>query len=271
MAKLITLPFFIYKFEILNKYMEFKSGIGCNSESSNCLDGLNCPDNFQSDFCIKRNDTKPSFKVSIEDCEGPLEEEENIIVEINMWSKGKFKKNLDLETNYFFLADNIGFDQIMVDDIIVTNQIRSSEQMKVVGFDEINKAVFVERGYNNTIPREHPKGTEIKIFRAKNIEADIEYIYEDVLQSDSEIKKQLVDTLLVCNWTPNMTCLPGCYWLEFKMLKMNLSFLENEATPSMTPTGEYGCNYSSNIEWIRRFPSKSEGFLIRIIDTPTIE
>jgi hypothetical protein len=250
--------------------MHLKTGIDCQT-GHGCDDNLNCKEGYVSDFCIKRNDTKPSFKINIEDCNGPIEEDDDIIIEVNMWSKGKLKKNLEQNDNYFFLADNIGFDQIMVDDVIVTDQIRSPEHMKVIGFDELNKAVFVERGLNNTVARDHAKGTELKIFRAKNIEADIEYDYEEVLQSDGTIKKQLVNTLLVCNWNPNMTCLPGCYWLEFKMIKMNLSLLDNLISFIPKTLEEYKCNYSSNIEWIRRFPLEKEGFLIRIINTPTIE
>lgn len=252
--------------------MDFKTGIGCNANSNaNCSNNLNCPEGMVSDFCIKRNDTRPSFKISIEDCNGPLEEEENIIVEVNMWSKGKLKKALEAESDYFFLADNVGFNQIMIDDIIVTNDVRSPEHMKVIGFDEANKAVFVERGFNGTTPRDHSKGSELRIFRAKNVEAEIEYVYEDILQTDGQNKQELVNTLLICNWTPNMTCLPGCYWLEFKMIKMKLGFLEEVISFTPTTLEDYGCNYDSNIDWIRRFPLGSEGFLINIVDTPTVE
>jgi hypothetical protein len=250
--------------------MNFKTGIKCNS-ASYCEDGSGCPEGRTPDFCIKRHDTRPEFKVSVEDCDGPFEENENVIVEVNMWAKGKLKKDLDEQSNYFYLADNIGFDQIMIDDIIVFDQIRSPEQIKVIGFDETNKAVFVERGYNETIIQKYSKGSGLKIFRAKNLEAQIEYAYEDILQTDGSIKNQLVNTFLICNWNSSMTCLPGCFWLEFKMIKLNLDFLNLISfTPSMT-INDYGCGHPAGVEWIRRFPLESEGFLIKINDTPTAE
>ena len=33
----------------------------------------------------------------------------------------------------------------------------------------------------------------------------------------------------------------------------------------------YGCGLPDGIEWVRRFPSTSEGFKIQIFDTPTGE
>lgn len=256
--------------------MDVKIGTSCGSSGENCQDLLGCPSDRSFDFCIKRHDTKPEFRINLEDCEGPIQEEDGIVLEVNMWSKGKLKKTLEIEDDYFSLADNIGFYQVMVDDIIIVDQIRSPEQMKVVGIDESNKIIFVQRGYNETIVQQHLKGTSLRIFRAKDSPAQIEYVYEDVLQTDGTTINQLVNTFLVCPWTPEMTCLPGCYWLEFKLIKMQVGFLNNISnvsytyTPSLTPS-DYGCSYNSNIEWMRRFPLGNEGFLINIVNTPTVE
>ena len=34
---------------------------------------------------------------------------------------------------------------------------------------------------------------------------------------------------------------------------------------------DYGCVLGENVEWVRRFPSSGEGFLIKIEDSPTKE
>ena len=253
--------------------MDVTTGVNCNSGGGNCPDSFGC-DDAPSNFCIKRHDTKPEFRVNVEDCDGPIPEDDGLILEINMWSKARLKTTLESDVDHFYLADNIGFYQIMVDDIIVVDQIRMPEQMKVVGFDESNKIVFVERGYNDTTPQKHLKGTLLRIFRAKDFPAQIEFVYEDVLQIDGSVKNQLVNTFLVCPWIPEMTCLPGCYWLEFKLIKMNVSFLNHISNISYTfdlSPNDYGCSHDANIEWIRRFPLSGEGFLIKIIDSPTAE
>jgi len=49
------------------------------------------------------------------------------------------------------------------------------------------------------------------------------------------------------------------------------------ATPSIVPSftsptpSEVGCDIGSGVEWVRRFPSDGEGFLIKIVDSPTAE
>lgn len=254
--------------------MDVRTGINCGGSNENCSDLLGCPNDAAADFCIKRHDTRPEFRINVEDCDGPIPEEDGIVLEVNMWSKAKLKKTIEPEEDHFALADNIGFYQIMVDDVIIMDQIRSPEQMKVIGFDESNKIVFVERGYNNSEAQRHLKGSSLRIFRAKDHPAQIEYVYEDIVQTDGSVKNQLVNTFLICYWTPEMTCLPGCYWLEFKLIKMNTSLLNHISnisfTPSLTPD-DYGCSYDENIEWMRRFPLSGEGFLIKIIDSPTAE
>jgi hypothetical protein len=36
-------------------------------------------------------------------------------------------------------------------------------------------------------------------------------------------------------------------------------------------TSVSGCDLGSGVEWVRRFPLDAEGFLIKIVDSPTAE
>lgn len=235
------------------KYSEV--GIRCGT-NQNCLDLYGCPD-FPPNFCIKRYDTQPSFKISVEDCGGVVDfTDENLVLEANMWAKAKLKSNILEDDEFLSFADNIGFFQVMQNDVIVIDKIRTTEHMLVTGFNESNNQVQVQRGYNGTVAQDWKKGSSVRIFRFMDSQAQIESIYENTLQPDGNVlENKLVQTLFVYNWEENSTSLPGCYWLEFKLIKMS--------SPSAPP--------SDPVEWTRRFPSNQEGFLIRIIDSPTKE
>lgn len=256
--------------------------IGCGSTVSNCPDTFGCPPGIAPDFCIKRHDTRPAFKVSIEDCDGVFDlSDEDLVLEVNMWAKARLRRAITASDTYFALADNIGFEQAMVGDIIVMDRVRLPEHMLVTAFDETNKLIQVQRGYNGTQAQAWSKGSKMRIFRIMNGPAEIETVLEDVIQVDgTTARDQLVGTFLVFNWDANSTCLPGCYWLEFKLLKMEVSSLSIQATgvsiiPSFTPStyssATFGCSLGSGVEWVRRFPSEGEGFLIRINESPTQE
>lgn len=195
-----------------------KSG-SCNSQSS-CLDTYGCPQNACPDFVIRRHDTRPALKVSIEDCDGPMDFR-GLIIEANMWANAKIKKDLKDSDDYFQLADNIGFNQVMVGDIIIVDQVRNPEHMLVKGFDEHNKIIQVQRGYHGTPIGYFKKGTKIRIFRILNASALAEMVFEDVQTIEGTLQKDVIQSsYLVYEWQPSDTCLPGCYWLEFKVLKM---------------------------------------------------
>jgi len=363
-----------------------------NCGANTCLDKFGCPTDRCPDFTIRRHDTKPPFRVKLEDCGGPLDVQ-GLVVEVNMWALAKLKKNITAECEYFALADGIGFDQIMVGDIIIFHRVRSPEYMLVLGFDECNGYVRVQRGYRNTTPSKWKKGTVIRIFRAMNAPAQTEMVFDDVQEVDGTITTDVLsEAFVVYEWLPEDTCLPGCYWLEFKILKMKGLVLylpsgywtgeihqedtgvyytgtlqtdasvklsydsvedkyflpadqwdgaihlysaeyytgtehndgsvvldrtdrpsdltvaydstseetgivvevdedESESFPtSITPcsdistiscavsftdpdlsSSDFGCMLGENVEWIRRFPLSGEGFLIKIIDSPTRE
>lgn len=195
-----------------------KSG-SCNS--SNCgKDEYGCPQGICPDFIIKRHDTKPFFKVSIEDCNGPVDFR-GLVIEANMWALAKLKDNLEENEEYFRLADNIGFNQVMVGDIIVVDHVRLPEHMLVIAFDEHNKFIKVQRGYHGTTAGVYKKGTKIRIFRILNGQAMSEIEYTDIQQVDGTVEKDTISSSsLIYEWQPEDTCLPGCYWMEFKVLKM---------------------------------------------------
>jgi len=185
-----------------------------------CPDKFGCPPDRCPDFTIRRHDTKPNFKVLVEDCDGPLDIQ-GLVIEVNMWAKGKLKKKIMEDCEYFGLANDIGFEQIMVGDIIVMDRVRSPEYMLVIGFDECNKLVRVQRGYRDTTPSRWKKGTPLRIFRIMNAPAQTELVFEDIENVDGTVDRDvLTNAFLIYEWSAEDVCLPGCYWLEFKILKM---------------------------------------------------
>jgi hypothetical protein len=214
------------------------------------------------------------------------------IAEVSMWAIAKFKKPVLAADTYFALADNVGFNQASIGDVVVLDRIRNPEQMLITGFDEDNKFIQVQRGYNGTTAGVYKKGQKIRIFRILNAIATTNTVTEDITNvNDGTIDYGVVtDSQLVYNWMSQDTCLPGCYWLEFKLLKMlvpsSLTFTPESldfpmfgscltsVIPSIVPsfvTSVGGCDLGSGVEWVRRFPLDAEGFLIKIVDSPTAE
>jgi len=257
----------------------------CQSQPLSCLDLFGCPKDRCADFSIKRHDIRPSFKITVSDCDGPLDLTD-CLVEVSMWAKAKIKKPTTSTDTYFALADNIGFEQSLVGDIIVMDTIRAPEQMLVTGHDEKNKFVRVQRGYNGTQAIDYKRGTSLKIFRILNAMGSTNIVTEDVEQVDGTIINELVESQLIYDWVANDTCLPGCYWFEFKLIKMvttaSIMWFSPAETcistaPSVIPSfvsiapADAGCDIGAGVEWVRRFPVEGEGFLIQIFDSPTSE
>lgn len=235
-----------------------------------------CPD-----FTIRRNDTKPDFKFDVEDCDGPIDLT-NLVCEASMWANGKLKKAITVDDIYFGLADNIGFDQAQVGDIIVMTRVRSPEQMVVTGFDETNKFIQVQRGYNGSVISAYPKGAKLRIFRVLNAIASTEMVREDIPQVDGTTSTNvLTKSTLIYEWQSGDTCNPGCYWFEFKVLKMtemlSMSHMGPMMIASVTPSfvsytpSQSGCGIGDSVDWVQRYPTLGDGFLIQVIDSPTSE
>lgn len=190
----------------------------CQSQSS-CTDKFGCPD-YCPDFIIRRHDTRPALKVAMEDCDGFMDFR-GLLIEVNMWALAKLKTAINDTVDYFRLADDIGFEQVMVGDVIVIDRVRLPERMLVIAFDETNKLIQVERGYQGTTASAWVKGTTIRIFRILNGAAEAEMVYEDITTVEGTVDNDvLTGSYLIYDWRSQDTCLPGCYWLEFKVLKM---------------------------------------------------
>jgi hypothetical protein len=259
---------------------------GCGTSSPGCPDKFGCIQGQCPDFEIKRHDTKPPFKVSVEDCDGPLDLTD-LVVEANMWAKGKLKANIADTDTFFGLADNIGFEQIMVGDIIIMSRPRLPEYMLVTAFDEDDKLVMVQRGYAGSTPTKWKKGTPLRIMKMMNAPALSEMVMQDIINIDGTTKKdQLTQSFLVYEWQAKDVCLPGCYYFEFKLMKL-LDVVSPEddpddegpyppnvvpsfTSPSLTPE-DFGCVKGIGVDWIRRFPVNGEGFVIHVVDSPTVE
>lgn len=200
--------------------IQFNNRYGSCQSNNTCVSKFGCPEGQCPDFVIKRHDTKPALKVSIEDCEGAFDFR-GLVIEANMWALAKLKTEIDEEATYFRLSDDIGFEQIMVGDIIIAERVRLPERMLVTGFDEINKLVQVQRGYQATTASVWKKGTVLRIFRILNSPAEAEMNFEDVTNIEGVVETDVLQSsYLVYEWGPEDTCLPGCYWFEFKVLKM---------------------------------------------------
>lgn len=235
---------------------------GCASNAS-CADCYGCDPNICPDFQIKKNDTRPAFKVSVEDNDEPMDFT-GLVIEANMWANAKLKCNITALDVSLSLANNIGFCQILPNDIILMDRSRSPEQMRIISFDEVNGLIFVERGYNGTIPQSWNRGQPMRIFRFMNASAMAEMFYDDITQVDGTVDcNTLVSSFLVYEWNVNDVCVPGCFSFEFKVLKMSSGPI---TVPSVAPP----CFLGVGVEWTRRFPSCGE-FLIKICDSPTSE
>lgn len=221
----------------------FELGVGCSQSGSPCR-GSDCAS--PPDFCIKRGDSKPPFRVAVEDCDGVVDlTDENLILEANMWFDAKLKSSIDALSTSIMFADNVGFDQVQVGDMILTGRIRNPEKMLVVSIDESSKTVQVERARDLTVADSWPKGTILKIFRFTDHPAEIQSVFEEVENLEGSVSEELSDTFMVFNWAPEHTAMPGCYWLEFKLIMMD----------------------GSSILWTKKTPLSKEGFVVRIANS----
>ena len=255
--------------------------------TSNCSSAC---DSVCADFTIKRHDTYPPFRVSAEDCSGPLDlSDPNLLVEISMWTTANLKYDLaeDPTVTTIRLAGDVGFDQVMVNDIIVMDRARLPEYMLVVGFDENDKLIEVVRGYHGTPVGLYKKGSSMKVFRILNQVGTISTVTGTQIGIDGSTQNNaLMGTYLVYDWAANDTCLAGCYMLEFKLIQMSAATVYTElpqdnyasimpSTMSFTPSTlkpiDFGCGQGLGVVWIRRFPVDRDGFVIKIIESPTSE
>lgn len=223
-------------------------GVGCGSSAAGCSNSGSCP--APPDFCIKRHDTRPAFSVAMSDCDGPVDlTEEGMVLEASMWFDAKLKSSITGSSDEIRFADDVGFDSVMEGDVIVTSRSRSPERMLVTSIDESARTMQVTRGHAGTTAQSWDKGTGLRVFRFVDQPAGIESVIDNVESVDGTSSEQLTDTLLTFNWTGEHTSMPGCYWFEFKILKMSPD--------------------ASTVEWVKRVPLAADGFMINIVDSPT--
>jgi hypothetical protein len=130
------------------------------------------------------------LRVKVEDCDGPLDLTD-LVLEASMWANGKIKSSISDSDTYISLADNIGFNQIMIGDVIVIDRPRQSEHLLVTAFDETNYYVQVERGYHGTLAQAWKKGQSLRIIKFTNVSAVTEMAMEDIINIDGTTKKDV--------------------------------------------------------------------------------
>jgi hypothetical protein len=254
-----------------------------------CSPSDNCPIGVTPDFVIKRFDTNPALRVELADCDGPMDvSDPNLAVEVNMWTKSKLKKNItNLETTFQF-ADNIAFNQILIGDIIYIDHARSPEYMQIVGINEDTKIITVSRGVNSTTPMSWKKGTPVYIYRIISGIGSIETVTQDVISITGSIdKNQLVGSNLIYDWSKNDTLTAGCYWLEFKLMKVipqNSTIFSNFDSVLQYNVGDEPTlispelilidsefNYKSSTFYLESKSSDYDYFIIKEDDNLTVE
>jgi hypothetical protein len=234
------------------------------SLTSNC----DCPDSGCSPctniagcvtFNIKQGDNKPDFKVQIEDCNGNPVDLENQIIEASMWFNSRLLKTITAQQNYIQLADLVGFQQLLVGNIIQIGTGRNFERVTVTGFDEVRRFVYVDRGTNGTAASAQLKGAALRCFKFLNSPAFGEMVFSDTLNSNSEPGMTAYDlktnqnipstsglistsgpylaaSYLVYEWQVADTCLAGCFYFEFKIL-------DPVTVPTTTPPPDFGAGF----------------------------
>jgi hypothetical protein len=234
----------------------------CGSAPNCCPDCYGCTPYICADFKIKRYDTKPAFRISVTENDEPIDLT-GLVIEANMWANAKLKLPIGPTDTALAFAQNVGFCQILVGDVLIMEQVRSPEQMIITGFDEANSLVLVQRGVNGTTPQSWKKGSPIKIFRIMSGAALSEMIYDDsILPDGTPVCHVLNQSDLVYEWNMNDTCAPGCFSFEFKVLKM--------AAPPVVVMPQTPCSIGFGVEWVRRYPTCGS-FIVQICNTPTAE
>jgi hypothetical protein len=201
--------------------IQYKNTDACNSLlGCGCLDKFGCPPGVCPDFTVRRHDTKPPLRIEVTDCGQPMDLA-NRVLEINMWAKSKLKASILATDTQIAFADGIGFEQLIVGDTIIMERVRGPEHMLVTGFDEDAKTILVMRGWNGTTASAWKKGSSLRIFRVLNSPAETEMVFEDVEEIEGTISRDVLRaSYFIYEWKPQDTCLPGCYYLEFKLIKM---------------------------------------------------
>jgi hypothetical protein len=80
--------------------------------------------------------------------------------------------------------------------------------------------------------------------------AQTEMFFDDIEEIDGTVEEDvLTSASLVYEWSPEDVCLPGCYWMEFKLLKMKdvVYFLPGGNWVGETHKHTDGCFYTGSV------------------------
>ena len=204
--------------------------------------------NNNYEFLIKRNDTSPSLKYKIFDCDSsPIDLTGDYTIEASMWSNAKLKKDIDVSQQEILFANNVGFDTVWVGGNLLLKTSNSYETLTVTAIDSYNNSITVDRAQLGTAALNWKKGTVVKMIRFINSPATKELVNSTSLNMQGDEETTLAESYLIYNWLDDFdTSLPGDYLLEFKVTKIN--------------------SETSNVEWTRKYPSEKEGISVKILD-----
>jgi hypothetical protein len=248
---------------------------------SNSLTSTNCGCNTtiaeMPIYVAKQHSTYPPFKVDVTDCNGEPYDLKDLVVEAAMWTNARLKTAITITDDLIRFADNVGYNSVGPSSILHVSNGRDFERMTIVGFDDVNKVIQVNRGACDTTIRPWTKGTTVKILRFFNSPASSELTYHNRENVDGTVTQNVLQrSTLIYEWKPEDVCFVGKYYFEFKVLKMailnNLNAFDI-STISITPISEinYHCELGLGVEWARRFPNDKEGFVIEVTSSPTAE
>jgi hypothetical protein len=243
--------------------------------STNC--GCNTTIAEMPIYVAKQHSTYPPFKVDVTDCNGEPYDLKDLVVEAAMWTNARLKTAITITDDLIRFADNVGYNSVGTSSILHVSNGRDFERMTIVGFDDVNKVIQVNRGACDTTIRPWTKGTTVKILRFFNSPASSELTYHNRENVDGTVTQNVLQrSTLIYEWKPEDVCFVGKYYFEFKVLKMailnNLNAFDI-STISITPISEinYHCELGLGVEWARRFPNDKEGFVIEVTSSPTAE
>lgn len=203
--------------------------------------------NNNYEFLIKRNDTSPSLKYKIFDCDSsPIDLTEDYTIEASMWSNAKLKKDINTVQQEILFANNVGFDTVWVGGNLLLKTSNSYETLTVTAVDSYNNSITVDRAQLGTAALNWKKGTVVKMIRFINSPATKELVNSTSLNMEGDEETTLAESYLIYNWLDDFdTSLPGDYLLEFKVTKINSD---------------------TSVEWTRKYPSEKEGISVKILD-----
>lgn len=237
---------------------------------------VNCCNNTiegTPDYITKQHSTYPSLRIEVTDCNGEPYDLKDLVVEASMWTNAKLKTALNISDDLIKFADNIGYNNVGPNSILHVSNGRDFERMSIVGFDDVNKVIQVQRGACDTVIRPWTKGTPVKILRFFNSAASSEMIYYNKENLDGTISYDVLQkSFLIYDWKPEDVCFAGRYYFEFKVLKMGLLATATDPINIISANDiNYHCDLGYGVEWARRFPNDKDGFIIEIKSSPTAE